>query len=389
MLRAPQLDATLSAINAKLATVDEGMKQTTRLGELASEVDGKLAEQLVRRAELEMLKSQCDAVLAHTLDAQQTIEGVAARQNTLLPVSNRLSALGSRIEKTAARIDEVTRDEAVLSEQETRLAECLEMSRTLAGETTERMTQIQALGDKLASADGIKEELISELARIQTRQRDATAQVEATEDHLKRTDTMHKQFEQRRTQLAFSETKMVAVEVKMSDLAQRAAGLDQLIKGILERQAVVAVVKAEVDAVHDISARRRADLPFVTEHRDEVAAVRRQIKDLLATAHETEEKIAAIEERRKTVGEVQAKANLISNLLEDVSVNLETLGEQKSVIDHVAERPAEIDFTMQEAQNTLQTLQHERKLAERLEQSIKQLRTTTAKADLPRKSATS
>ena len=40
------------------------------------------------------------------------------------------------------------------------------MSRTLAGETTERMTQIQALGDKLASADGIKEELISELARI-------------------------------------------------------------------------------------------------------------------------------------------------------------------------------------------------------------------------------
>ena len=125
MLRAPQLDATLSAINAKLATVDEGMKQTTRLGELASEVDGKLAEQLVRRAELEMLKSQCDAVLAHTLDAQQTIEGVAARQNTLLPVSNRLSALGGRIEKTAARIDEVTRDEAVLSEQETRLAECL------------------------------------------------------------------------------------------------------------------------------------------------------------------------------------------------------------------------------------------------------------------------
>ena len=64
-------------------------------------------------------------------------------------------------------------------------------------------------------------------------------------------------------------------------------------------------------------------------------------------------------------------------------MNLETLGEQKSVIDHVAERLAKIDFTMQEAQNTLQTLQHERELAERMEQSIKQLRTKTAKADPP------
>ena len=75
-------------------------------------------------------------------------------------------------------------------------------------------------------------------------------------------------------------------------------------------------------------------------------------------------------------------------LLEDVSVNLETLGEQKSVIDHLTEKLARIDFTMQEAQNTLQTLTHERELAERIEQSIKQLRTRTAKAEIPRKSAT-
>jgi hypothetical protein len=33
---------------------------------------------------------------------------------------------------------------------------------------------------------------------------------------------------------------------------------------------------------------------------------------------------------------------------------------------------------MQEAQNTLRTLQHERELAERIEQSIKQLRTRGA-----------
>ena len=151
---------------------------------------------------------------------------------------------------------------------------------------------------------------------------------------------------------------------------------------------MVGAVKTEVDSVHEISARSRADLQFVTDHRDEVAAVRSQINDHLTTARETAEKIAAIEGRQETVDEVQAKTNLISNLLEDVSVNLETLVEQKSIIDNLTEKLAGVDFTMQEAQNTLQTLKHERELAERMEKSIKQLRTKTAKADHPRKSAT-
>ena len=38
---------------------------------------------------------------------------------------------------------------------------------------------------------------------------------------------------------------------------------------------------------------------------------------------------------------------------------------------------------MQEAQNTLRTLQHERELAERIEQSIKQLRTRSGKSEEP------
>ena len=74
------------------------------------------------------------------------------------------------------------------------------------------------------------------------------------------------------------------------------------------------------------------------------------------------------------VEEVQAKTSLIANLLEDVRVNLEALSEQKAVIDHVAEKLARLEFMMQEAQTAARTLQHERELAQRIEQSIKQLR---------------
>ena len=76
--------------------------------------------------------------------------------------------------------------------------------------------------------------------------------------------------------------------------------------------------------------------------------------------------------------EVQQKANAIVHLLDDVRINLETLGEQKAVIDHVAEKAAQLDFMLQEARNTLRSLQHERELAERIEKGIKQLRAKTA-----------
>ena len=117
------------------------------------------------------------------------------------------------------------------------------------------------------------------------------------------------------------------------------------------------------------------------DERRQMQALRRQVQDLLTKASEAEEKIAVIESRRRTVDEVQGKASLISNLLEDVRVNLETLGEQKAVIDHVSEKLARLEFMMQEAQNTLRTLQHERELAERIEQSIKQLRARAAKPE--------
>ena len=74
---------------------------------------------------------------------------------------------------------------------------------------------------------------------------------------------------------------------------------------------------------------------------------------------------------------MQTKANAIVHLLDDVRINLETLGEQKAVVDHVAEKVAQLEYTLQEARNTLRTLQHERELAERIEQGIKQLRSRT------------
>ena len=234
----------MDAVLSKMGTVDEGTKAATRLGELAAELDAqltrvgarlqfieklesrvnnlhvltqdndrKLAEQLARRNEVESLKSLCDTLGTQVVDAQQKLDGVAAHADEAGADHQRRSRRWSQsLEKSQALAQSVKQDEAVIHDQTARLTELVEQGRTLAAETAERLKQVQGVSDDLGRAAEIKEELLTELARVQARQRDAVTQTEAAEDQLKRAETMVKQLEQRRTQLAFSEKKIATFE---------------------------------------------------------------------------------------------------------------------------------------------------------------------------------
>jgi chromosome segregation ATPase len=398
----------MASILSRLTHVDEGVRHATRLSEMAADlerqlgrvaermefvtavegrlnalqalavdVDGKLAAQLERRADLETLRTQCDGVIAQMLDAQKKIEAVAALQCKILPMDNKISTLQDRIEKTGKRVKEVQRAEEDLAAQESRLAELVEASRSLAGEVAERMLQTQAFSETVSRTDVAREELVADLTRIQTRQREVAAHAETAEDQLRRAEALFKALEQRRSQLAFSEKKLGDIEVRLAELAETSATIERRMKALATQESVIEAVRTEIQAVHEINAKSRADLQYVAGQRDEVAGLRRQMENLLGLANATEEKIAAIEARRRDVEHVQARATLTANLLEDVRVNLETVSEQKAVVDHLTERLATVQFVMQEAQNTLRLLNQERELAERIEQGIRQLRART------------
>jgi len=112
----------------------------------------------------------------------------------------------------------------------------------------------------------------------------------------------------------------------------------------------------------------------------ELEGLRATLDSLLGRAGTLESKIVTIESRRPLVDEVQACTATITHVLSDVQVNLEMLNEQRAVIDHVGDQLARLDFTVQEAQNTLRALQREREMAERIEQNIKARRTRSVAA---------
>ena len=305
-VHAPELDRTIDAILQKMPLVEQGARHAERIGQIAEDLDAqvstvterlevlgvvqgrldtlhavatdvenKLATQLSRRTELDTLQAQCDSVTTQMLDTQQKIGSVATRQGKILRMETRLTIMQDRLDKTAKEVKAVQRDEAALAEQEARLTELAEVSRSLAAEASERVQQAASLTEQLGRSTATKSELIDELARIQARQREAVAQVEAAEDQLRRTETMYRGLEQRRSQLAFSDKKLGDVEAKMSELTQTAAAVEQQMKTLVERGNVIVAVKAEIDSIHEVSAKSREDLQYMSDRRGEVAELPR------------------------------------------------------------------------------------------------------------------
>jgi chromosome segregation ATPase len=373
-----QLEAQLTRMTGRVEFVTALEERVNALHAVRADVDRRLDEQLARRAEIDGLRVRLEGLGAQLTDAQRKADAVAEVQHRLMPLEERVGSLASVVNGLARSVDEVRRDDAALVDRRAHLEALLEQSRALAADIERRIGQAETLSAQVERASSTKEQLLASLSAIERQQREAMAQADAAVEYVQRVDAMHSALEQRREALLFSERRLEGVEARLLQVLERSDGLADMMRSLQEREALVLAVKAEVEQIYQISQRSRADLQHVAEGREELAGVRQQLDTLLATAADAEDKIAAIEGRRTTIDAVHGKATLIANLLEDVRVNLETLGEQKAVIDHVAVKLARLDFMMQEAQNTLRALQHERELAERIEQNIAQLRARTA-----------
>jgi DNA repair exonuclease SbcCD ATPase subunit len=375
------LDGQVSRLEARAAVVETIETRLNGLNTLSTEIDRRLEQQLERRGDFDILKTTSDGVAGQIVDAHHKLEALNALQSRFLPLVGQVRALTSDIDSTQSRLEAMKPDSAAIAEQERRIAELVATSRTFGTELAERTRNMQALGEQLARSDNLKDVLLSELDLVQSRQRDTVAHLLACEDQLARAERMFKQVEERHVQITLGEKKLAAVDARLSDIRQVSEELDRSHEAIATREQLVSTVKAEVEAVHLISARSKADLDHVMQHRGEVAALKVQVDRLTSRIAETDQRLVSIDARRKLLDEVENKANAIADLLDDVRINVKTVGEQKAIVDQVAQTAAQMEFKLQEARSILGTLQRERELAERREQGVRQLGLKTVRPE--------
>ena len=145
----------------------------------------------------------------------------------------------------------------------------------------------------------------------------------------------------------------------------------------LHREQVIDAVRRGIEGVHALGEQSQANLAALDERRAEIARAASDLDRLRDSLAATQEKIAAIESRRQLVDDVQRKADAIGHILGDVRITLDSVGEQKAMIDHVFGELARFEYLLQEARGTMKALQAEREVAQRISENVRQLHART------------
>jgi len=371
---ADALEQKATRLGAQRQLVEQVEHRLAKLNELVAETDRKLKEQHMRRGELEAFEHEIDRVSIRVTETRQKLDDVAAIEEMLAPLHDKLAAFEDRISQASGRVESLRVSDAELVGQERRLLELLAGSRAAAAAATERLSQVQSLGTQLDKSQEIKDGLLAELARAEARQKEVSIHIESADDQLQKLQATAASAEARRAQLSTADKRLSAFQSRLEELHGLTEDVDRRVQELGQREAIVEAVRRQVEAVHAVGLKSREDLEYVASHRNEMAGLRERVDELIGCIGETESRLASIHSRRQLVDEVQVKTSVILNMLEDVRLNVETLGEQRAVMDHAIESCNRLGEMVREAQSTMKGLQTERELAERIQSGIRQLR---------------
>jgi chromosome segregation ATPase len=370
-----ELEATLARSSEKLQFVEKVEHRLHGLHKLNTEVGRRMEEQLLRRADLEGIRTRTDEISAHISDAHQRLGAIHTAQEKLPAILECAANLGRDIEQLETRMNGLRRSETDLADQEQRLDALVAASRDQQAAIGERTTHLEALAEELNRASLLRNELVADLSRVQAQHQETAARMAATEEQLKHVDALRQQLDDRQSALTVAEQRMTAFEAQIGNLARLAADTDVKIQAIAGREVMVAAIKAEVDQVRDVAAATKSDVEAIVERREELQALRTRLDVLVHALGDTDERLTTIEARRALVEDVQSRTEMIANLLEDIGANLDMVAAQKAQIEYVSDQVARLEFSIQQSQNTMRALHHERERAERVEEAIRQLRT--------------
>jgi chromosome segregation ATPase len=366
-----ELAGDIERLTPRLGTVEEVQSRLRELHAVSAEVDTNLAAQLARRAEIDGVRIACDGLSSRLSEAQHTFEALAAAQARLVPVPDQLARLEADLRTMGDRVGAVLRDEESLAAQERRLETLKESAGALAHELAGRIESLRGLQDELAAASTVKEQLCAELADLKALHRETFATTREAEDHLQQLAAHRQQIAERRAEVEIAERTVAAVERRLNELEHTSNSLDAKIEAVAARERIVDAVKHEVETIHAVARKVQDDLAATAEGHAQIAQGRAEVQRLREAISEITAKIGDVEARGGAIDDVRRRCDAVIRLLDDMRITLDTVGEQKAMVDHVAENLARLDDVISEARGTTKALQAERKLAQRIVENIR------------------
>lgn len=142
-----------------------------------------------------------------------------------------------------------------------------------------------------------------------------------------------------------------------------------------DTRSLIRSLDTEVQRISGQVAGLKSDVDVVDRQRAALDALRHDVEQLTGRTRQAEQHAAALMTQRAAIVDMETNLTFLTRLLNSVRADLKSIVERKDVIDGFAQKVSSVELALQHAQHVLGTLQSERQLAERIEQSLRQLRT--------------
>jgi chromosome segregation ATPase len=372
----PQLEemtGRLDLLVPRLRMVDELQDRLNRLHGLSGEIDERLSAQLSRQAELDRARVMCDGLANQIGDSQQRLALLEAAQAQLAAMPQEIGEVQTQLAAARQTSAALQLDQETVASQERRLTDLRETSSALFADISSRLDTLKSVQTDLARAGSLKDDLYQHLAEILTIERDTFERHHEAQVLLEQFSARWKQVDQRRAELGMVEQSVKALDERIVLLDRLAGAVDVKITSLAERDRIVDAVKQEIDVIHQVARQCQDNLSAIADQRIAISEGRADVERLAKALTAADEKLAEVERRSAAVDEVRRQADAVVCLLDDVRLTLDTVSEQKAMIDHVTETLAKVDDVIVEAKGTTRALQAERKLAQRIVEKVRNI----------------
>lgn len=379
---ARDLEGKTAELEPRLDFVQGVEGRLNRLDELSQAIDIRLDEQLRRHGELESMQLTQNGLKQELADLK-SLAGSLQSSPQLGMMEGRMKDLERRFELTRRMLERTEGLEGRLAESETRTGSLLERAGSLEERMQRHEGRLEAIALESDRARTLRETWESEARALEQRQLQLGESSRSLAGELDQVKGFHAELQERWEGLREREELVARYEDKIRALESELGEIDRKISHVNSRQALVERIKRDVDGIYDTCEQSRRHAAEVIAGRSNVAEARRQMDDVGRQATELDGKMARLREKLGQVEEAEFKIDALSNILDDLTVNLETFREQKAIIDHVAAKLSQIDFEVKRAELVTQSLRDERELASRIHQGIESLRAAKTKAKKP------
>jgi len=333
-----------------------------------------LADVQARLGELSSLAALLDERTKAFRSRLDVTEGrfvsVARRADETEQIASLVSKLSRTVTEADERVAQLVQTVGSLESRTQGLEGIPERVRVLRVELEQRQVALDAASEQLERTATLREDAAEAVQRLDERLRSLHAMLADLETRGKRIEAVSAELDEHAGRLVTVQRGFVEFESHLGTWETAEADLRHSLDQLESRRSTVDVLRANVTQMFELAERTADDLRAAVTAQREIRESRAVLDDLLERLHAADEASAALDLHREEIDKAEARLARAQALLFDIQSSLETLNNQKAMLDHVIEQAGALTFQIQQAEVLIDRLRKERDITNAVRTSL-------------------